>query len=608
MMNDKARTIALHRRSIDALHYEQLISEGFDPIVARVVAGRPLQPTQEGFQKALAPSLASLDTPHSLADIGLAVQRIVTALENKEVIGLETDHDCDGQTSHAVLYTAFTQFFGHPKSKVQSYIGHRLNEDYGLSDKLCNRILAASEQPTLIITADNGSADELRIKRLLQEGIDTIVTDHHEIPIGGIPASAFAVLNPTRDDCQYNDPCIAGCMVAWLLVAAVRQALLDKGYLKDKKEAPIEQLLDFVAVGTVADCVSIARSINNRAVVRYGLRLIEQGARPCWRALTPQLSTPVSVEDLGFKIGPLLNSDGRLDSAHGAVSFLLAEDANEAQAWIVHLTDQNKQRKEIQKTITRKAMKSAQKQAGIGKLSICVFLEEGHPGVHGISASRVKDAFGLPTIILAPKVGETDLLTGSARSVNGLHIKKVLEHVQQKDSSLLVAFGGHQGAAGLTLKRNNLPAFIQAFESSVQHFRESFTPGPIVMTDGVLPSEYFEVDKMSALLSVLSPFGREFEAPTFEAAGTTISVQPVGDGTHLRLTFHIGNKAVEAMWFNAREDADEPINIGAGNKVHLAFSAQINTFRGVQRFNPHVLYCEMITEEEIQSLDDAVIS
>ncbi len=591
-MDDSSTGITLKRRSVDALHLDQLIEEGYDPIIARVIAGRPIAPTATGFLPALKPTLAALNNPQSLKDIEKAVERVVLAIENKEVIGLETDHDCDGQTSHAVLYCALTEYFSHPKEKVLSCIGHRLNEGYGLSEKLCNRILDSDPRPTLIITADNGSADEARIQRLKSEGIDTIVTDHHEIPLSGIPTSAVAVLNPTRPDCLYEDPYIAGCMVAWLLIAAVRATLLEKGLLADKADAPISELLDFVAVGTVADCVSIARSVNNRAVVSHGLKKIEQWKRPCWLALRPLLSTPVSVEDLGFKVGPMLNSDGRLDSALGAVSFLLAPDINEGQLWIDHLTEQNNQRKKIQKAITLKAMRSAKQQVHNGKYSICVFLEEGHPGVHGISASRVKDAFGRPTILLAPKINDSELLTGSARSVDGLHMKSVLEAVHAQDEGILVAFGGHKGAAGLTLYRERLPDFIKAFEAAVAERKDDFFMGPLLLTDGVLPESYFNVETMQQLLEGLGPFGREFEPPTFEANAHVMSCQPVGDGTHLKLTLHIGAQSIDAIWFGAREDALDTLPVQAGQKVHVAFACNINRFRGEVRFNPQILYCQ----------------
>ena len=302
-------------RKLDLEREQMAKDQGIHPLVARILAARPY-PNDISVTEMLTPSLKCLDHPMQLADMDIASERFANAIINQECIGLETDHDCDGQTSHAVLYYTLVNHFAYPKHLIKSYIGHRLTEGYGLSDSVASRILQDSPRANLVITADNGSSDEPRIKLLKDAGIDTIVTDHHQLPVEGPPASAIACLNPTRDDCSYNDKYIAGCMVAWLLVAATRQRLIDKKYLPESAPKLLDTL-DFVAVGTIADCVSIAKSKNNRAIVSYGLKLIEQAIKPCWRAIKPLLQGKVSSEDLGFVIGPLLNSDGRLSTAFG---------------------------------------------------------------------------------------------------------------------------------------------------------------------------------------------------------------------------------------------------------------------------------------------------
>ncbi|NCX93801.1 MAG: single-stranded-DNA-specific exonuclease RecJ, partial [Gammaproteobacteria bacterium] len=296
---------------------EALTAAGFNPFLARIVAGR-IKPGQtfDGVNF-LGPKLQVLDHPRSIKDIDKAVSRLVAAIANQEIIAIETDHDCDGQTAHAVMHTALIEIFGVPASKVQSFIGHRMKEGYGLSDAVATRILNAIPRPNVVITADNGSSDEPRIARLKEAGIDVIVTDHHHLPEEGPPKSAYACLNPTREDCDFPDDSIAGCMVAWLLMSALRQALIEAGLLSEKAPS-LKGLLDYVAVGTVADCVSLSRSLNNRAVIRAGLQLISQMQRPCWQAILPLLKRPfLRAEDLGFTIGPMLNSDGRLSDAFG---------------------------------------------------------------------------------------------------------------------------------------------------------------------------------------------------------------------------------------------------------------------------------------------------
>lgn len=560
------------------------LSLGLHPVIARIIAGRPIS-TEFPLLQALSPRLSQLSNPFRLFDMEKAVERVAKAVMNAEVIGLETDHDCDGQTSHAVLYHNLVERFRHPKEKLRSYIGHRLTEGYGLSDAVANRILNDNPRVTLLITADNGSTDEPRIARLKETGIDVIVTDHHQIPVEGCPKSAYACLNPARSECEYGDPYIAGCMVAWLLMAGVRQKLIEMGYL-DKTEPTLTDSLDFVAVGTVADCVSIARSANNRAVVSYGLKLIDVGSRPCWRALKNTLKGACRSEDVGFKIGPLLNSDGRLSSAFGSVSFLLAETDKEAEEWLKALEVQNQQRKTIQKDIVSQAILIAKQQMSKHEYVLSIFLKDGHSGVQGIAASRIKDLFGRPTVIFASKPGHPDIITGSMRGIENFHVREALQQVSEAAPGLLMAFGGHKGAAGLTIAGSNFERFCVLLEEACAKQLQTERPlEPIIWTDGVLPAKELQLDFLDEL-ERLEPFGREFEPPIFELIGQLTELRAVGDGTHIRVSLEIeGLEGLEGryhtgIWFSARNSADEALPVKVGEKVQVAFSLRENIYRG----------------------------
>lgn len=580
------------QRSYHPSVYQHYVAMGLDPMMAQLLAGR-LVGDDLPLDALLSPKLAHLTSPALFLDIEPATQRIIKALEAGEVIALETDHDCDGQTAHAVLYTAFIEHFGHPPEKTLSFIGHRLEEGYGLSDALATRILSHQPRPTLVITADNGSSDEPRIARLQAAGIEVIVTDHHEVPTIGVPKSAFAVINPVRPGCPYPDKSIAGCMVAWLLMAEVRSQLIKKGLLSQNSPS-LAALLDFVAVGTVADCVSLADSVNNRAVVRYGLQLIQKAQRPCWRAIQPLLKGPVTSLDLGFVIGPLLNSDGRLSDALTSVSFLLAKTDQEAHEWVTCLSEQNEARKKIQNTMTYDAHKQALIQVNQGCYSICLFLEEGHPGVHGISASRVKDAFGRPTIIFSPKKNHPDLITGSARSIDGFHIRQALEVVADKMPEGIVSFGGHKGAAGVTIKKDFFPRFVETLEEATRALLGTRTMGPVIWTDGSLSSNYFTVDFARQIETLLQPFGRAFEPPTFEDRGVVRSIQPVGNGLHVKVHLQVGHQSIHLIWFQARLQAEDPLPLIVGDDIHFAYRLQLNDFRGVVRLSPQMIGCSKI--------------
>ena len=555
--------------------YDAGLKSGLSPLISRIIAARPM-PIDTTPTEFLDINLTKLSSPFNLVDINKASKRLANAIIHKECIGIETDHDCDGQTSHAVIYYNLANHFKHPKELIKSYIGHRLTEGYGLSEPVMHRILNDDPQPKLVITADNGSTDEPRIKILKENGIDVIVTDHHQIPTVGIPESAYACINPTRDDCGYGDKLIAGCMVAWLLMAATRQELINYGYLEDNCPKLIDTL-DFVAVGTIADCVSMARSKNNRAIVKYGLNLITKGIKPCWRALKDALSDPVTAEDLGFKIGPLLNSDGRLACAFGSVSFLLAENDLEATQWVSHLQEQNIERKKIQKNITNMALDKAKAIVAKGHYSICVYLDDGHSGVHGISASRIKDHYGRPCAIFAPKVGSDGIISGSLRGVDGMHIQKSLQMVADMDTNIMLAFGGHTAAGGVTLQLNNFDKFCEYFEIAVRRQLNQNDLGAVVYTDGLITADDISLNTLEEL-KVLEPFGREFEQPIFQAKGEVVDLKPVGDGTHLKLAIKIDGKIFKGIWFGFRQNGNDPIPVEIKNKVECVFSLMKNSF------------------------------
>lgn len=583
----KLPTPKLKTRIPDPILEQAATAQGLHPLLARILASRP-QPENTAMLQMLAPKLSCLDHPLTMRDMDKASCRVADAIINKQVIGIETDHDCDGQTSHAVLFYNLVHKFKHPESLLRSYIGHRLTEGYGLSAKVAERILQDNPQPNLIITADNGSADEPRIAQLVAAGIEVIVTDHHQLPIAGPPKSAFACLNPTRDDCEYTDPYIAGCMVAWLLMAATRLELIKRKYLPADTEK-LTDSLDFVAVGTVADCVSMARSQNNRAIVTYGLKLINAGIKPCWQAIKPLVNGQITAEDLGFKVGPLLNSDGRLASAFGSVSFLLAPDLAAAQQWTAYLQEQNQLRKDIQNIVTKQGMLLAAEQALDGRYSLCIFLQDGHAGVHGISASRIKDSFGRPTVFLAPKQGEENLFTGSIRGIAGFDVGAAIQWLIKHNPDLLIAGGGHAGAGGVTLMKNNYPVFYEQFELAVRQQLVVTDLGPVIWTDGVLPMQWLNLDILETIAQ-LEPFGREFEAPVFQLEAVLTNIRSIGDGTHARVELTVGTQRLNGVWFGFRQHSQAPMPAVAGDRVSCAFMLKGNDFGGIKRCEVQVVW------------------
>jgi len=589
------------RRPIDLEYQGLLIKAGVPEALAKIMAARPRHMHLE-ITASFSPKLNYLTPPQGLKNFDLAVDRLVQAITEGEVIGIETDHDCDGQTSHAVIYLALRDFCQVPENKIKSYIGHRMKEGYGLSNAVCERILNDPERPSVLITADNGSADEPRISKLKNlAGIDTIVTDHHEVPKEGPPQSAYACLNPTQEDCAWGDVYIAGCMVAWLFMAGVYGKLKKIRNLENKslENKNLASLLDFVAVGTIADCVSLSRSVNNRVVVQAGLEKLNKFERPCWQAIRPLLKNPkVTPSDCGFLIGPMLNSDGRLSDAFGSVNFLLANSVQEAMPWARSLYLQNQERKKIQKKMTDSALEMAAKFVSAGYQTLVLFLAEGHAGVHGISASRIKDYFGRPVILFSPKEGEPELITGSARSIDGVHLKKLLDQVAEKKPGVLLKHGGHKGAAGVLIKKNDFEVFKDLFEEIFcEYFKtnqsnhtnkysdkyseiEHIQIGPVIWTDGLLTPELVNLNFLDEL-KLLEPFGREFEAPLFEIEGKILAPRKIGkEGDHLQCQLALSSGEIyPAVYFNYKDQVGDEV-ITEGAEVRAIVELADNYFKG----------------------------
>lgn len=554
--------------------YQYLLSKELPEFTAKLIATRINN--IETLEKSLDFSIKNISSPFLFKDIDKAVDRLYQAIVNNEVIGLETDHDCDGQTSHAIFYEALTNIFGQDPKKIRSYIGHRMKEGYGLSESVMNRILTDDIRPSLIITADNGSTDEPRIKVLKQNGIDTIVTDHHAIPPEGVPKSAVAVLNPTQEGCEFPDKSIAGCYVAWLFMAALRRKFIEENREMSKTYS-LTELLDFVAIGTVADCVSMANSFNNRIITKLGIEQLKKNNRKCWDVFERER---FSSQYIGFTVAPILNSDGRVADALGSVNFLLSDCEEDIEEKFESLKIQNDERKQIQKQISEEALNKA-KELNESKNSLCILLDDGHAGVHGISASRLKDAFGKPIIIFSQTQMDENLISGSARSVDEIHIKKVLDSINELEDDLIIKYGGHSGAAGLTIKKENYSKFYDLFEQEISRLVESskIELGPRIYYDFELAEHEFGFETLD-MIDSLEPFGREFEKPIFCNEFTIENLRFVGrDQSHAQLVLRMKNKSIKAIWFNATDNiSTEEFSIG--DKVRVCYELQKEEFLG----------------------------
>ncbi|WP_456268219.1 DHHA1 domain-containing protein [Kushneria sp. AK178] len=568
----------LQRPCHDGL-YQEAIDAGLTELQARILAGR-LKDPRAPVPALVEPALRYIEHPEKLCDAARGAERIARAVIDGEHIGIITDYDVDGITSHVVILRTFAELFGVPREKLHSLIGHRINDGYGISSALVDKTLALSPRPSLIISADCGSSDEPRLARLKEAGIDVVVTDHHALPVEGPPASAFAVVNPSRADCDYPDATIAGCMVCWLLMSLTRSHLIDAGRLASDTPK-LSPWLAYVALGTVADCVSLGDSAINRAVVTLGLKLINRMEAPCWRMMAERLgpdSTPFDAETLAFQMGPRINARSRLDDPYAALHFMLAEDDASARRYLGVLDDDNQSRKAIEADMAEQARAVAHQQLEQGARVLVVHLPEGHPGVQGIVASRLVQAFGRPAVVLT-QAPDPAMLTGSGRSVEGVHLRDALQRAFELSPGALPRFGGHSGAAGMGVPHAELEAFRHALATAIDEQLGDRELYPLILSDGTLEPDQLALPILDEL-EALAPYGREFEAPIFEGRFVVDQARLVGsEGNHLMMTLDAGAQMVRAIWFRAVTPG-ENMPVAAGEAIRCAFRLSRNRYRG----------------------------
>lgn len=571
-----AEKVNIVERPVEPSVLEAALAHGYTPLQASIIARRLPAEFAPDLQRYVRPEMRDLDPPDLLPDIGPAVARIATAVVTGEPLILCVDHDADGVDSLAVVYGALVDAIGVPPEQVHVYTSHRLREGYGVSDALVDRILASGLTRGLLITADQGSSDEPRIARLRAAGIETVVTDHHGVEGAG-PPSAVACVNPCREDSAFPDRYIAGCHVAWLVMAALRRELIAWGHLPE--DAPkLGFLLPYVALGTAADCVSFAKSRNNRLIVQAGLHMMNTRRGPCWEALAQVkgVSGPITAETLGFYFAPMINAGGRLDDAMPGFHLMRSRTLDEALIYADQLNRANEERKGIERGMRDAAMQDAARQVEDGARAICVWMPEGHSGVHGVVASRLTEAFGRPTLCLSPKQGEPGVVTGSARSVPGFNVREAFLAIDAQAPGMLLKFGGHAGAGGLTLREADIDQ-LRLLWNVVALTTEGARIGPTKVTDGPLPCPP-SLELLSEL-AALEPYGREFDAPVFSQELYVVGAKRVGEGgKHMKLEFAWDNApVVPAIWFNVPAMDWEP---GVGDRVEVVFSLSSNTFRG----------------------------
>ncbi len=564
-------------RTVDPDIETSLKAVGYHDIVARVAAARLTEKIDP--RAMLKPTLSDLDDPFSLKDIDKAADRIKQAIVLGETVGLVVDHDSDGIASASVLHEAFTKYFGHPEDRCVVLTTHRLTEGYGLSDAVVDRIMANDKRPDLVITADQGSSDEARIRRLKDEfGVPCIITDHHTIPDNDPPRSAYAFINPQQADCTYPDSHVAGGFVAFLLAWAVRQKLNDDG----AHIPSLIKLLDFAGMACLADCVSLGKSRNNRIAINYMLRCMNQGTRPCWRALNEYNRQPtVTSETVAFLYAPALAAKGRLDESMSGVRFLLSDTDEDAESLCKVLMRENEVRKTIERGVTERMMKKAEEQASY-QLGLVLYSDENFAGTQGINASRLGEKFGMPTMVLSPVINQPDQITGSCRSIlPEFDMKQALDYVNTHYPGLLIRAGGHRAAAGCLSHKDDasLEILNDAFNEACGQQIGFEAIGPRVLHDGPIDRKAISLSLIDKLTEI-EPFGRGFEYPLFYCDLTIQMMRPVGEAQdHVKFDFKNGRSPLAGIWFFGAH-ACKALTLATGQTRRFVFALQQNSFQG----------------------------
>ena len=518
--------------------------------------------------------LSALHPPARLPGIDAAARRLASAVMAGERILVAGDFDADGATASALCVSVLRAF---GVREVDFLVPNRFEFGYGLTPELVE--VALQRRPDVLVTVDNGVTSVDGVALAQSKGVDVVVTDHH-LPGDQRPA-ACAMVNPNLPESSFPSRHLAGVGVAYYVMGAVRAALRAAGHFakNDIDEPRLADWLDLVAVGTVADVVPLDR--NNRILVHQGLRRMRAGrARPGIAALievSKRAASKLVASDLGFAVAPRLNAAGRLQDMAIGIRCLLAEDMATARLLATRLHELNSERREIEVAMNEVAIARIDAETQAGDVGICIY-EPGdgwHQGVIGIVAGRMRERFQRPVIAFADAGRQApDELKGSARSIPGLHVRDAIAECAARDPGLVVGFGGHAMAAGLTLKRSHLPRFRHAFNEAVAARVSERDLAGIVVTDGELAGTDLNVEN-ARLIAAHGPWGQSFEEPSFHGEFEVVSQRVVGE-RHLRLVLKRDQRLADAIAFNT-----EPLAAEA-KKVQAVYRLGVNDYNDAE--------------------------
>ncbi len=567
--------LAIRQRDASPRTRWALEQAGLSPLLARLFAARGVRTADD-----LDDGLARLLPPTDLQGAQAAARRLADALQRAEPIVVVADYDCDGATACAVALRGLA-LLGAAPGQVRYVVPDRAVHGYGLSPTVVDLALALQPRPSVLVTVDNGIASLDGVAHARASGLSVVVTDHH-LPalVDGavVLPDADVIVNPNQPGCPFASKQLAGVGVMFYVLLALRAELRERGAFEGREQPRLDNLLDLVALGTVADVVPL--DANNRRLVAQGLKRIRSGRLnagvAALFAAAGRDPRRASAFDFGFALGPRINAAGRLSDMTLGIECLLSDDPVRAAPLAAQLDAINRERREVeagmreQAEVQLDAMLAAIAPGGDAPAAVVMYDPGFHEGVVGIVASRLKDRLHRPSFVFAK--GQDGWLKGSGRSIAGFHLRDALDLVSKRHPGVLRKFGGHAMAAGCTLDEADFGAFAAAL---AQVAREGLEPAQLtrtVLSDGPLAAEHFNPATVRSLDDQV--WGQAFEPPVFCDEVEVVGQRLVGE-KHLKLSIKHAGALRDAIWFN-HTDPLPP-------RVNLAYRLQLDEYNGRER-------------------------
>lgn len=567
-----SHTKRIATRPINPQLQSALQAAGANPLIAQLYAARNVADSSE-----LNDSLKQLIPYTQLTNCTAAASRLADAIQAKQKILIIADYDADGATACSVAMKGLASM----GAVVDFFVPNRFEHGYGLTPELAD--IAHAKGADLIITVDNGISSAEGVARAKALGLDVIVTDHH---IAGSVVPDCIIVNPNQRGCTFPSKSIAGVGVIFYVLIALRAELRARDYFSgclNIAEPKLDELLDLVALGTVADVVALDH--NNRILVSQGLKRIRAGKMSHGiRALfqTARCSAQKAQPfDFGYKIAPRINAAGRLDDMSIGIACLLSGSLNEAENMASELNELNQTRQEIEQEMLTDILADCPSTLPSEQTTLCVYRDSFHQGVVGIVASRLKEKFYRPVFVFAPD--DDGNYRGSGRSISGVHLRDVLDAISKRAPEIIIKFGGHAMAAGLTLRSGSLKTFGELFEDIVRSQVNEDTLSQTFLTDGSLKAS--DITLANAQLINAQIWGQGFPPPSFADTFQVIRQQSMGaDKKHTKAWLAKEGQEFEAMFWRCEDTLPRDIRV--------VYRPTVNEWKGNTELQLYVDYWE----------------